>query len=45
MVLAICGSFLGPRKISAIMPMRSSSDVPIDSRMNKNTIFISTDVY
>ncbi len=38
MVFAICGSFRGPRKISAMIPMRINSEVPIDSKINKNTL-------
>src|SRR5215203_3843622 len=36
-VLAICGNFRGPRKINAMIPIRINSEVPIDSRINKNT--------
>ena len=37
-VFAICGSFRGPRNIKAMIPMRISSEVPIDSRINKYTL-------
>ena len=37
-VFAICGSFRGPRNISATTQIRISSDVPMDSNINKNNL-------
>ena len=42
-VRAICGSFRGPRNMRAIIPIRMSSDVPMDSRMNNGTTLFHYD--
>src|SRR5688500_4618539 len=40
MVFAICGSLRGPRKIRAIIPIRISSEVPMDSRIKRYTLLV-----